>query len=64
MERTKKIFEKEWKESERLHANYERLDNDNNATKADVEKVTRRINVHLIVGLSVCMCVIYMFILI
>jgi len=38
VERTKKIFEKEWKESERLHANYERLDNDNNATKADVEK--------------------------
>jgi len=38
VENSKKKFEKEWKESERLYANYQRLDDDVNATKADVEK--------------------------
>ena len=42
MENSKKKFEKEWKEYERLNANYERLDQDQNATKADVEKVCLR----------------------
>uniref|UniRef100_H2Y7I9 F-BAR domain-containing protein n=1 Tax=Ciona savignyi TaxID=51511 RepID=H2Y7I9_CIOSA len=38
LEHTKKKFEKEWKDCERLQANFEKLDSDTNVTKADVEK--------------------------
>lgn len=36
---SKKKFERECREAEKAQQSYERLDNDTNATKADVEKV-------------------------
>ena len=39
LEQTKKKFEKEWKDCERAHAYFEKLDADINVTKIDVEKV-------------------------
>uniref|UniRef100_F6Q909 Uncharacterized protein n=1 Tax=Ciona intestinalis TaxID=7719 RepID=F6Q909_CIOIN len=38
VDHTKKKFEKEWKDCERLQANHEKLDADTNVTKADVER--------------------------
>ena len=39
MEQTKRKFEKECKECERAQAYFDKLDNDINVTKIDVEKV-------------------------
>lgn len=39
---SKKKFERECKEAEKSQVTYERLDNDINATKSEVEKVGRR----------------------
>ena len=39
LDQTKRKFEKEWKDCERAHAHFEKLDNDLNVTKIDVEKV-------------------------
>lgn len=41
MENTKRKFEKEWKECEKAQAYFDKLDNDINVTKIDVEKVER-----------------------
>lgn len=41
---SKKRFEREWREAERAAQYAEKTDQDINATKADVEKVTRRKN--------------------
>lgn len=38
LEQTKKRFEKEWKESERAYAFFQKLDTDPNVTKAEVDK--------------------------
>jgi len=39
LEQIKRKFEKEWKECERAQAHFDKLDNDLNVTKIDVEKV-------------------------
>ena len=41
LEQVKKKFEKEWKECERAQAYFDKLDNDLNVTKIDVEKVSQ-----------------------
>ncbi|XP_026556150.1 formin-binding protein 1-like isoform X4 [Pantherophis guttatus] len=44
MDNSKKKFERECKEAEKAQQCYERLDNDTNATKADVEKAKQQLN--------------------
>uniref|UniRef100_A0A8D0VSN4 F-BAR domain-containing protein n=1 Tax=Sus scrofa TaxID=9823 RepID=A0A8D0VSN4_PIG len=44
MDNSKKKFERECKEAEKAQQSYERLDNDTNATKADVEKAKQQLN--------------------
>lgn len=46
LHQSKKRFEREWREAERAAQYAEKTDQDINATKADVEKVTRRKNQH------------------
>ncbi|NXF45427.1 FBP1L protein, partial [Oceanites oceanicus] len=41
---SKKKFERECREAEKAQQSYERLDNDTNATKADVEKAKQQLN--------------------
>lgn len=41
---SKRKFERECREAEKAQQSYERLDNDTNATKADVEKVSNNPN--------------------
>lgn len=41
---SKRKFERECREAEKAQQSYERLDNDTNATKADVEKVRNNPN--------------------
>ncbi|XP_060088230.1 formin-binding protein 1-like isoform X5 [Heteronotia binoei] len=44
MDNSKKKFERECREAEKAQQCYERLDNDTNATKADVEKAKQQLN--------------------
>ncbi|OWK64479.1 Formin-binding protein 1-like [Lonchura striata] len=44
MDNSKKKFERECREAEKAQQSYERLDNDTNATKADVEKAKQQLN--------------------
>ncbi|XP_067846044.1 formin-binding protein 1-like isoform X2 [Heptranchias perlo] len=44
MDNSKKKFERECKETEKAQMNYEKLDSDHNATKADVEKAKQQLN--------------------
>ncbi|XP_073499318.1 formin-binding protein 1-like isoform X4 [Phyllobates terribilis] len=44
MDSSKKRFERECKEAEKAQQTYERLDNDTNATKSDVEKAKQQLN--------------------
>ncbi|OBS68153.1 hypothetical protein A6R68_03303 [Neotoma lepida] len=44
MDNSKKKSERECKEAEKAQQSYERLDNDTNATKADVEKAKQQLN--------------------
>ncbi|XP_064416109.1 formin-binding protein 1-like isoform X2 [Latimeria chalumnae] len=44
LDNSKKKFERECREAEKAQQNYERLDNDTNATKADVEKSKQQLN--------------------
>ncbi|XP_015684705.1 formin-binding protein 1-like, partial [Protobothrops mucrosquamatus] len=44
MDNSKKKFERECKEAEKAQQCYEKLDNDTNATKADVEKAKQQLN--------------------
>ncbi|XP_036901410.1 formin-binding protein 1-like isoform X3 [Sturnira hondurensis] len=44
MDNSKRKFERECREAEKAQQSYERLDNDTNATKADVEKAKQQLN--------------------
>ncbi|XP_069497938.1 formin-binding protein 1-like isoform X2 [Ambystoma mexicanum] len=44
MDNSKKKFERECKEAEKAQQTYERLDNDSNTTKADVDKAKQQLN--------------------
>ncbi|XP_029473905.1 formin-binding protein 1-like isoform X2 [Rhinatrema bivittatum] len=44
MDSSKKKFERECREAEKAQQTYERLDNDTNATKSDVEKAKQQLN--------------------
>ncbi|CAI9622362.1 unnamed protein product, partial [Staurois parvus] len=44
MDNSKKKFERECKEAEKAQQTYERMDNDSNATKSDVEKAKQQLN--------------------
>ncbi|KAG8436739.1 hypothetical protein GDO86_007725 [Hymenochirus boettgeri] len=45
MDNSKKKFERECREAEKAQQTYERLDNDTNATKSDVEKAKQQLNI-------------------
>ncbi|KAL4656062.1 formin-binding protein 1-like [Arapaima gigas] len=47
MEASKKKFEQDWKEAQKLQLKYERLDSSMNVTKADVEKAKNQLSTQL-----------------
>uniref|UniRef100_A0A6I8NDI6 Formin-binding protein 1-like n=1 Tax=Ornithorhynchus anatinus TaxID=9258 RepID=A0A6I8NDI6_ORNAN len=54
MDNSKKKFERECREAEKAQQSYERLDNDTNATKADVEKHLQEMDERRTIKLSEC----------
>ncbi|XP_071666519.1 formin-binding protein 1-like isoform X4 [Patagioenas fasciata] len=54
MDNSKKKFERECREAEKAQQSYERLDNDTNATKADVEKQLQEMDERRTIKLSEC----------